>query len=115
MDDEDKKIFALQDIDTKLKRNGSRLSNFTSMPQPPARGISEANVLIVDERSYDRADLAVKHDEWIKLMTPEQKKVYTQIMSSVLSNKGGVFFVYGFGGTGKTFLWKTLSAALRSK
>lgn len=33
----------------------------------------------------------------------------------MLSNKWGVFFVYGFGGTGKTFLWKTLSAALRSK
>ena len=26
-----------------------------------------------------------------------------------------MFFVYGYGGTGKTFLWKTLSASLRSK
>ena len=25
------------------------------------------------------------------------------------------FFVYGYGGTGKTFVWGTLSAALRSK
>ncbi|XP_074580731.1 uncharacterized protein LOC141837184 [Curcuma longa] len=36
-------------------------------------------------------------------------------MNAVDSNKGGVFFVYGYGGTGKTFVWKTLSAFLRSK
>ncbi|XP_073045902.1 uncharacterized protein [Primulina eburnea] len=36
-------------------------------------------------------------------------------MKEVVSNKGGVFFVYGYGGTGKTFVWKTLSAYLRSK
>ncbi|XP_076892901.1 uncharacterized protein LOC143544768 [Bidens hawaiensis] len=30
-------------------------------------------------------------------------------------NKGGVFFVYGYGGTSKTYLWKTLSTAIRSK
>ncbi|XP_073153519.1 uncharacterized protein [Henckelia pumila] len=36
-------------------------------------------------------------------------------MVSVDSNKGEMFFVYGYGGTGKTFVWKTLLAALRSK
>ncbi|XP_073022258.1 uncharacterized protein [Primulina eburnea] len=36
-------------------------------------------------------------------------------MKAVVSNKGEVFFVYGYGGTGKTFVWKTLSAYLRSK
>ncbi|XP_075492602.1 uncharacterized protein LOC142530668 [Primulina tabacum] len=29
--------------------------------------------------------------------------------------EGGVFFVYGYGGTGQIFVWKTLSAYLRSK
>ena len=36
-------------------------------------------------------------------------------MDAVERNKGGIFFVYGYGGTGKIFIWKTLSAALRSK
>ncbi|XP_019177035.1 PREDICTED: uncharacterized protein LOC109172310 [Ipomoea nil] len=31
------------------------------------------------------------------------------------SKYGGLVFVYGYGGTGKTFLWGTLSSALRSK
>ncbi|GKD56954.1 ALP1-like protein, partial [Tanacetum coccineum] len=32
-----------------------------------------------------------------------------------ISEFGGVYFVYGYGGTGKTFLWKTLAAAIRRK
>ncbi|PIA43487.1 hypothetical protein AQUCO_01900110v1 [Aquilegia coerulea] len=36
-------------------------------------------------------------------------------MNSVLSNIGGLFFVYGSGGTGKTYLWSTLTSKLRSE
>jgi ATP-dependent DNA helicase PIF1 len=36
-------------------------------------------------------------------------------MEAVNNQKGGVFFISGYGGTGKTFMWNTLSAALRSK
>ncbi|XP_015166583.1 ATP-dependent DNA helicase PIF1-like [Solanum tuberosum] len=36
-------------------------------------------------------------------------------MATVNENMGGFFFLYGFGGTGKTYSWKTLSAAIRSK
>ncbi|XP_074266341.1 uncharacterized protein LOC141588818 [Silene latifolia] len=35
-------------------------------------------------------------------------------MDVVRNNRGGVFFVYGYGRTGKTFIWRTLCAALRS-
>lgn len=35
-------------------------------------------------------------------------------MSSVSRQKGGVFFLHGYGGTGKTFMWRTLAASLRS-
>ncbi|KAK2655049.1 hypothetical protein Ddye_008101 [Dipteronia dyeriana] len=36
-------------------------------------------------------------------------------MSTASENKEGFFFSYGCGGTGKTFIWKTISAAFRSK
>ncbi|XP_057426048.1 uncharacterized protein LOC130719435 [Lotus japonicus] len=35
-------------------------------------------------------------------------------MQSVLFDSGRVYFLYGYGGTGKTFVWNTLSAAIRS-
>ena len=36
-------------------------------------------------------------------------------MDSVLKKRGGLFFIYGHGGTGKTYLYKTIIASLRSK
>ena len=36
-------------------------------------------------------------------------------MFVVSLGKGGLFFLYGYGGTGKTYIWKTLYAAIRSK
>ena len=36
-------------------------------------------------------------------------------MEAVDSGSGGVFFLYGYGGTGKTFLWKTLCSAIRKR
>jgi ATP-dependent DNA helicase PIF1 len=36
-------------------------------------------------------------------------------MDAIEQGRGGVFFVYGYGGTGKTFIWTTLCAALRSR
>ncbi|GKF60669.1 ATP-dependent DNA helicase PIF1-like protein, partial [Tanacetum coccineum] len=36
-------------------------------------------------------------------------------MNSVETGQGGVYFVYGYEGTGKTFLWKTLAAGIRRK
>lgn len=36
-------------------------------------------------------------------------------MKAVKFDKGGVFFLNGFGGSGKTFMWNTFSASLRSE
>ncbi|XP_021975345.1 ATP-dependent DNA helicase PIF1-like [Helianthus annuus] len=38
-----------------------------------------------------------------------------RITATVEGDKGGVFFVYGYGGTGKTFLWRTLALSVRSR
>ncbi|XP_071722328.1 uncharacterized protein [Rutidosis leptorrhynchoides] len=44
----------------------------------------------------------------------EQKRAYDKIAAAAESDRGGVYFVYGYGGTGKTFLWRSLAAAFRS-
>ncbi|XP_047962051.1 uncharacterized protein LOC125206878 [Salvia hispanica] len=59
--------------------------------------------------------LAREHLIYVSKFTDEQHHVYDTIMFAIDSNHGGLFFVYGYGGTGKTFIWKTLSAAIRSK
>jgi len=41
--------------------------------------------------------------------------IYDKIMLAVSNQKGGVFFLHGYGGTGKAFMWRTLASAFRSK
>ncbi|CAN7046350.1 unnamed protein product [Brassica oleracea var. botrytis] len=79
----------------------------------PIPDIINENVLIMDELSYDRQELKAAHDRDFPKLTDEQRKIYDLITDDVFSKKRGVFFVYGFSGTGKTFLWRLLSAAIR--
>ncbi|KAL5648095.1 hypothetical protein ACJX0J_042450, partial [Zea mays] len=48
-------------------------------------------------------------------LNEEQRSAYDKILSIVDTNNGGVFFVDGPGGTGKTYLYKALLATLDSQ
>ena len=48
------------------------------------------------------------------LNADEHGAIFDKIMRVVASQSGGVYFLYGYGGTGKTFIWKTLSSTIRS-
>nr|GEW56471.1 ATP-dependent DNA helicase pfh1-like [Tanacetum cinerariifolium] len=56
-----------------------------------------------------------EHERLYSSLTTEQKGIYDTIMNSIKTRTGGVYFVYGYGGTGKTFLWKTLVAGIRGQ
>ncbi|XP_022041325.1 uncharacterized protein LOC110943902 [Helianthus annuus] len=110
------KNYVLSEVEKFLARNNSSLRRFETMPYPDTASMSDSdNRLINEERIYDQTNLQVEFNNQLNLLTEEQRSVFQQIINAVESNKGGVFFVYGYGGTGKTFLWKTLSAAIRSK
>ncbi|XP_023641963.1 uncharacterized protein LOC111831563 [Capsella rubella] len=105
--------YALQEIEKIMLINGGSLKNITDFPQPSREDLDNSNRLIADEMRYNDGTLKEKHDQWVEMLTSEQRAIYDEITGAVLEDKGGVFFVYGFGGTGKTFIWKTLSAAIR--
>ncbi|XP_062188862.1 uncharacterized protein LOC133892156 [Phragmites australis] len=48
-------------------------------------------------------------------LNTKQRAAYDEILSAVDSDEGGVFFVDGPGGTGKTFLYKALLATIRGQ
>jgi hypothetical protein len=50
-----------------------------------------------------------------KRLNDEQKNTYKEILTSVDSDGGGLFFVDGPGGTGKTFLYRALLATIRGQ
>ncbi|XP_022019643.1 uncharacterized protein LOC110919688 [Helianthus annuus] len=106
----------LSHIEKLLLAYGSTLSCFSDMPNVPGNYISALNnQMIMKELSYDRSSLKKELASFLKSLTDEQHKVYQTVMNAVAKGNGGVFFLYGYGGTGKTFLWKTFAAALRSK
>ncbi|XP_056853040.1 uncharacterized protein LOC130502289 [Raphanus sativus] len=115
LSDEEKRKFVLQEVDRQLKRLGTSLARFTSMPQPSETDTNDSNVFIVDECSYPHEALLETLRIDIPKMTAEQRNFFDEILDAVTKKTGGEFFVYGFGGTGKTFLWKLLSAAIRSR
>ncbi|XP_052142068.1 uncharacterized protein LOC127761779 [Oryza glaberrima] len=48
-----------------------------------------------------------------QMLNLEQMATYNEIMSAINSAQGGVFFIDGPGGTGKTFLYRALLATVR--
>ncbi|XP_073137503.1 uncharacterized protein [Henckelia pumila] len=117
LSDDEIKNYALVEIEKLLRSYGKSLREFQSMPFPGDQYFqtTSRNRLILDELRFDRRSLSEEHDNHLNKLNSEQRHVYDTVMNTVHSNKGGVFFVYGYGGTGKTFVWKTLSAFLRSK
>ncbi|KAI3507904.1 hypothetical protein L1887_22900 [Cichorium endivia] len=110
------KNLTLFEIESFLLRNNSSLKNFREMPYPDNESVSSSNNrLIAEELSYCNTSLQSEFDNLFVSLTDEQRGVFEDIITAINNNKGGLFFVYGYGGTGKTFLWKTLSTTLRSK
>jgi len=86
------------------------------MPYPNTLLLSQSNNrLLQEELDYDRILLAYEHMKLLSDLNYEQRKIYDAVIGSVTENKGGVYFVYGHGGTGKTYLWRTLICRLRSE
>ena len=48
------------------------------------------------------------------MIPDEQASIYNQIVEVVNKDEGGMFFLYGYGGIGKTYIWKTLASSLRA-
>ncbi|CAF2057604.1 unnamed protein product, partial [Brassica oleracea var. botrytis] len=85
------------------------------MPKLPKTCSNDSNMSILDEESYDSGTLLETIDRDVPKMNDEQKNIYDEIVSVVSEERGGMFFAYGFGGTGKTFIWRLLSASIRSQ
>ncbi|XP_047978732.1 uncharacterized protein LOC125220620 [Salvia hispanica] len=116
LSDDEIQNFVLADIEKLLMNVGKSLRDYHGMPYPESQYFETSqNTLISDELCYDREALGREHLEFLSKFTDEQLHVHDTIMSSVNSTEGRMFFVYGYGGTGKTFIWRSLSAGIRSK
>jgi hypothetical protein len=68
-----------------------------------------------NELKYDRDEMKRLFDEHICKLNYDQSTAFNEILGVVDDGVGHMFFVDGYGGTGKTYLWKTISYRLRSE
>ncbi|CAF2145495.1 BnaAnng40730D [Brassica napus] len=93
------KNIALTEIENHLLSNGRSLKKWPHMPKPEDFGSYNGNRLIDDELNYVVEDQLKENERLMAMITDEQRGVYKQILDAVLNDSGGVFFLYGYGGT----------------
>ncbi|CAN6873086.1 unnamed protein product, partial [Brassica oleracea] len=115
LQDEELKQYTLMEIERLLKENDKSLADFPCMPKPNTSVLQKiSNTVLRHELNYDTEKEAAEHDKLFTTMNEDQKSIYTSVIDSVNNKSGQLFFVYGAGGTGKTFLYRTIIAKLRS-
>ncbi|XP_058764312.1 uncharacterized protein LOC131637724 [Vicia villosa] len=110
------KNLTLIEIENMLQSNRRSLHEFKDMPYPDVYVTRHVgNRLIYEEHDYNTETERENFNNLFRALTDEQRSIFEKIMEAVGKQRGGVFFLHGYGGTGKTFMWRTLSSALRSK
>lgn len=105
----------LIELDMLFRKYGTSLKK-QGLPKPRSKGGMRAgNRLLNEELQFDRTEQLVEHTALYSLLNDDQMYAYNEIMKSVETKIGKLFFLYGQGGTGKTHLWKTLLSKLRSE
>ncbi|GKB04137.1 ATP-dependent DNA helicase PIF1-like protein, partial [Tanacetum coccineum] len=106
---------SLLEIQELLNRHGKSLREFQDLPQLNLRLMTKLdNHLIREALAFDMNKSQVEHEQLHSMLNPEQRLIYEQVIKSVYNQQGKFCFIYGPRGTGKTFLYKTIIARLRS-
>ncbi|GJV53078.1 DNA helicase [Tanacetum coccineum] len=107
------KAGVLFEIESLLNSNSKTLKDF-GLPMPPRRLLDILqNRTLMEERNYNRELLLIEKDSLLPKLNDEQKQIFDEVVNAISNHEQKLIFVYGHGGTGKTFLWKALAYVLR--
>ncbi|GJU51330.1 DNA helicase [Tanacetum coccineum] len=105
----------LYELEAILNGFGKCVRDFRLQPPPEHLLKDLENKLLMEDKNYNKELLMQDAIRSVPKLNCEQKKIYDLIMNAFIRNKQDLLFVYGHGGTGKTFLWKTIISSLRSQ
>ncbi len=71
--------------------------------------------MVKEELAYDQHSLTTDADNAEDRLNDYQHSAYETILNVMTNKKGKLFFAYGSGGTGKTFIWTTLMSRLQGQ
>jgi hypothetical protein len=107
---------ALYEIDQVLMHNGHHLEDFPMLSKSNyILSVHGGNRLVEEALAYDRHSLTANADNGEDRLNDDQRNAYETILNAVTNKEGKLFFVYGSGGTDKTFVWTTFLSRLRGQ
>jgi len=71
--------------------------------------------LVQEELAYGQHLLTTDAENVEDRFNDDQHRAYKTILNAITNKEGKLFFVYGSGGTGKTFVWTMLLSRLRGQ
>ncbi|CAN0898461.1 ATP-dependent DNA helicase PIF1 [Linum grandiflorum] len=102
-------------LQTLLHNYSTTLSNF-GLPSPTNLSTTNlANDLIAQELAYDCTRENTTYNLCRASLNEHQQKAHDAVMESLDNNSGKLFFLYGHGGTGKTYLYNCILSKVRSQ
>lgn len=106
--------YILSYLENDLTQVGSSLSVF-HLPLPSSDFIAPLdNRLLREQLALNHDGLSTEAASLCSSLNADQLRCYDHIITSMNQGLGHFFFVYGHGGTGKTFLWQAIIASVRS-
>ncbi|GJV56891.1 DNA helicase [Tanacetum coccineum] len=105
----------LYEVEVILKNYSKTVSDFGLPPLSPKFKDALKNRELMEEKSYNRVELAKEVGISVPKLNTDQRAIYNMVLSAANENRQEMIFVYCHGGTGKTFLWRTLINTMRSE
>ncbi|XP_013639239.1 PREDICTED: uncharacterized protein LOC106344395 [Brassica oleracea var. oleracea] len=116
LDDKTLEQYTLIEVEKLMCMQDRSLNDIKDMPKINPVLLKElGNSLWNQEMDYDVAEETLRHDKQHNLLNAEQRAIYDSVLEYVDKKEGKLLFVYGAGGTGKTFLYQTIISRLRSR
>ncbi|GJR27192.1 DNA helicase [Tanacetum coccineum] len=104
--------YILYEVEKTLNGFGKSVTDF-GLELPPQHLLKDLeNKLLMEENNYKRDLLREDAAQSVPKLNHKQKKIYNLIISAATAKQQELLFVYGHGGTGKKFLWKTIIISL---
>nr|GEX91071.1 ATP-dependent DNA helicase PIF2 [Tanacetum cinerariifolium] len=92
------------------------LTEFQDLPRPNLQLLTNMdNRLIKEALEFYMNKSKMEHQQLRPLLNPKQHLIYEEVIESMHYQRGHFYFMCGPGGTGKTFLYKTIISRLRSE
>ena len=105
--------YLLDELSTLFSQSGRNIADFNLPPKTHAEYPVQHNRLVEEELSYP-ADPLIDMNNPTASLNEDQTNAFHTIVNRVQQNQPGFFFVSGYGGTGKTYLWNRIVGYLRA-